>query len=144
MASGFQKTGISDLSEVDQKARADTVKAESVTGKGDWKEIQLKAFTNWVNERLRRPLKHSDLQISSLSEDMADGVIFIKLIEKVAKKKLPRFVQKPKLMQHKLENLNAALKFIKDEKVKLVNIGKLHRVEEREERERKFCHSLEE
>lgn len=119
MASGFHKVGVDQLSEQDQVTRA-----EMARGGGDWKQIQLKAFTNWINERLRRPLKHSALQIGGLA-DMHDGIILIKLLEKVAKKKIAtRFYESPNSKLQKVDNLGKALAFIKNEDVKLVNIGK--------------------
>ena len=116
----YKRVGQDELSELDGETR----KSMESGGKSDWRQIQAKAFTNWANETLRRPLKQSPYKISSLSE-MSDGVILVRLLEKLAKKKLPRFNQKPRIKQQKLENLLMVLNFAKSEGIKLVNIGKL-------------------
>eukprot|EP00457_Paulinella_chromatophora_P003893 gb/GEZN01003902.1/.p1 GENE.gb/GEZN01003902.1/~~gb/GEZN01003902.1/.p1 ORF type:complete len:610 (+),score=90.82 gb/GEZN01003902.1/:189-1832(+) len=58
-----------------------------------------------------------------LVTDMADGVFLINLMEIISGKKIAGYKRNPKLHIQKLENINKALEFIKEEGITLVNIG---------------------
>lgn len=91
---------------------------------GAWKKIQQKTFTNWVNDKLRGNQRKPTNPVKDLATDFADGIRLVDLLEKLAKpKKRIRCNQNPRMVTHRLENLNAALEFIKKEKILLVNIG---------------------
>jgi filamin len=87
----------------------------------EWKRIQEKTFTRWVNEQL----KSAKMSIKELSTDLSDGVCLIVLIELLSQKKLGRYNKRPRVYAQKMENVQIALNFVtKDEKIRLVNIGK--------------------
>lgn len=88
---------------------------------GDWIDIQNNTFMNWVNQQL----KTRDLEIKSLSTDLADGINLINLIEVAAggQKTVGKYNKQIKIQTHKLENTQIALNFLVREGVKIVNIG---------------------
>lgn len=91
----------------------------------NWKEIQQKTFTNWFNDRLRGNLKVAKATVHNLETDLADGLLLITLLENLAKpRKVGRYNKNPISRIQFIENLGQALKFIKSENIKLVNIGK--------------------
>jgi hypothetical protein len=84
-----------------------------------WAEIQKKTFTNWVNVHL----SERGLKISNLEKDLSDGLSLITLLEQISAKRLPKYTKVVKFHNQKLENVGIALKFLKDEGLKLVAIG---------------------
>lgn len=97
-------------------------KGMQIKGKEDlWIEIQAHTFRNWVNEHLR-PLGHS---VSDLSTDFCDGTRLLFLVEALQKRTLRGKVLKPQNQHQMLENVTRALDAVKEDGVKLVNIGKL-------------------
>ena len=85
-----------------------------------WKKIQEKTFTRWVNEQL----KVQKVSVKSLTEDFKDGVLLIVLLEVLSQKSIGKYNKKPKIHVQKMENLQKALSFIGKEGIRLVNIGK--------------------
>ena len=84
-----------------------------------WIDIQLKTFTNWVNEQL----KSTGLAINNLQEDFANGLKLIALVECLQKRPLKK-IRSP-INQHQfIENVQIALNAISSDNIKLVNIGK--------------------
>ena len=88
-------------------------------GEAEWKKIQQRTFTRWCNEHL----KVANIVIYDLETDLYDGIKLIVLLEVLAHKRVGKYYKKPKKSQ-KLENVAIALKFIENENIKLVNIGK--------------------
>ena len=87
----------------------------------EWKRIQEKTFTRWCNEQL----KDAGVILTDLSVDLCDGVNLIVLLEFLSQKKLGRYNKKPKIHAQRMENVEKSLNFItKDERIRLVNIGK--------------------
>ena len=67
--------------------------------------------------------------ISDLATDFSDGIRLIALVEVLAGKKIGNYNKRPKVRAQKIENVNIALQFLKnEEKVRIVNIGKLYTV----------------
>ena len=94
-------------------------------GQDAWKKIQQRTFTNWFNDRLRGHLKVAKRQIKDLETDLQDGLLLLDLLEKlVPDKKIGRYNQNPKIRVQHIENLGTAIRFIKAQNIKLVNIGK--------------------
>jgi len=87
-----------------------------------WKKIQEKTFTRWCNEYLRV----QGIQIKDISTDFSDGVCLVTLLQVLSQKKVGKYNKKPRLRVHKLENVQLSLRFIESEKIRLVNIGKMH------------------
>ncbi len=87
-----------------------------------WKRIQQNTFTRWANEHLKTVNKN----IGNLETDLSDGLRLITLIEVLSDKILPKHNKRPTFRSQKLENVSVALKFLDDEGIKLVNIGKWH------------------
>lgn len=85
-----------------------------------WKLIQQNTFTRWANEHLKTAGK----AIGNLETDLGDGLRLIALIEVLSGKRLPKHNKRPTFRSQKLENVSVALKFLDDENIKLVNIGK--------------------
>lgn len=91
----------------------------------NWKKIQQRTFTNWFNDRLRGNLKVARRQAEDVEKDLQDGTLLIELLNILANpRKIPRYNKNPRNKVQCMENLGAALDFIKSENIKLVNIGK--------------------
>ena len=87
----------------------------------DWKKIQEKTFTRWVNQQLKK----RDVAVTDLSSDFKDGVLLIALMETLSSKTVGKYKAKPRLSVQEMENLQKVLSFIeKEEGIRLVNIGK--------------------
>jgi len=86
----------------------------------EWKRIQQNTFTRWCNEHL----KCANFYIYDIEKDLSDGLKLIALLQVLSHKKISRYNKKPTFRPQKLENIAIALKFIEDENIKLVNIGK--------------------
>lgn len=85
-----------------------------------WKKMQQNTFTRWANEHLRTVNKH----IADITTDFSDGIRLIALVEVLSGKRLPNYNKRPKVRAQKIENVNIALQFLKnDEKIRIVNIG---------------------
>ena len=94
----------------------------NVSEAAPWKLIQKNTFTRWANEQL----KQVGGQIVDLERDLSDGLLLTALLEVLSKKKLGT---KEILRQRKLETVTKALRFLEvNEKIQLVNIGKLNSI----------------
>lgn len=85
-----------------------------------WKRIQQNTFTRWANEHL----KCANKTIGDLESDLSDGLRLVTLIEVLSQKKLPKHNKRPNFRSQKLENVSVALKFLDDQGIRIVNIGK--------------------
>ena len=83
-----------------------------------WVNLQQKTFTRWTNVHLGERL----LKVEDLLVDLGSGVLLCNLLEIISDKKI-KFNKKVRNNFHRAENLNAALKFMKDEGLVLVNTG---------------------
>lgn len=99
---------------------ASTVESLNTNNDNVWVEIQLKTFTNWVNEQI----KPTGLCVNDLRTDFCDGIKLLSLIEVLQKRKLKK-IKKPINQHQYLENVQTALNAIASENIKLVNIGKI-------------------
>ena len=84
---------------------------------------QKSSFTNWVNDRLKAG-KQGAPKILNLSTDLRDGLMLIRLLESLTKKKIKGYTKNPKMPAHQLDNLDLAIKFMREEGLKLIGIGK--------------------
>ena len=85
--------------------------------------LQITTFSNWINDRLK-PGKH-DRKVNDLAVDLRDGMLLIKLLENLTKKKVKGFTGKiPKTEAHKIDNLNLAFRLMEKEKIKMIGVGK--------------------
>lgn len=87
-------------------------------------------FTNWINDRLkpgRNTIKlggiTSLLRVCDLGKDLRDGLVLIKLLENLTKKKLRGYTKNPKLTAHKMVNLDLIFQFLQKENIKVIGIG---------------------
>ncbi|GFR58891.1 filamin [Elysia marginata] len=88
----------------------------------EWKRIQEKTFTRWVNHIL----KDLDVEITDMSVDLSDGINLILLLEVLSGKPIEHYHKQPRIHAQKMENCQKALYAIaKREGIRLVNIGKL-------------------
>ena len=63
--------------------------------------------------------------MEDLFVDLKDGILLIKLLENLTKKKVAGFTGKtPKTEAHKIVNLDLAFKFMQAENIKMVGVGK--------------------
>ena len=85
----------------------------------EWKRIQQKTFTRWVNEHLKKQTRF----VRDLKTDLADGLSLISLLEVLSQKRMGRFTKNPRIRAQKLENVDLCMKFIASEGIRLVNIG---------------------
>jgi len=84
-----------------------------------WEQVQIKAFTSWVNQTFD---KNGITPVSNIL-DLSDGVKLPQFLECITGKTL-KFDKTPAARIQKIQNLALALKFISDDlNVKLVGIG---------------------
>lgn len=85
-----------------------------------WEEVQIKAFTAWLNSILAP----RGLEVSSLTEDLKDGLRLVGLCEVTSGKTLRGIDKKPMIPIQKINNIDLALKFLRsDMQVRLDLIG---------------------
>jgi len=80
--------------------------------------IQKRTFTKWMNQHL----KHKGLCVNDLYEDLKDGTKLIALLEQLTNRTLIK--QKGHMKLHSLENIQTCLDFLKQHRIKLINIHK--------------------
>ncbi|KJE96605.1 hypothetical protein CAOG_06905 [Capsaspora owczarzaki ATCC 30864] len=82
-------------------------------------DMQQRTFTKWYNSYL----KHRNINVNNLIEDMHDAVILLNLLEIISSEKIGKYNKAPKMRVMKLENASAAIDFIKRHDIKLTGIG---------------------
>ncbi len=93
--------------------------------------MQQITFTNWVNDRIKpgKATIKAGLhlvtlhKVTDLGTDLGDGVVLIKLLENLTKKKIKGYAKNPKLTAHKMVNLDLVFEFLRKEKIKVIGIG---------------------
>eukprot|EP00808_Paulinella_micropora_P014434 g10107.t1 len=83
--------------------------------------VQKRTFTRWMNHFLSERL----LKVDDLFTDLKDGTMLVNLLELISSKSLGKYTERKKIkfLQHEIGNLELCLKFIKDEQLRLENIG---------------------
>jgi len=81
-----------------------------------WERQQIKAFTAWVNMHLRK--REPPVKITDLSTDLSDGRHLLALMEEVGDCQLAK-PGRGKMRIHKIQNINAALEYIKSQGVRV-------------------------
>lgn len=84
-----------------------------------WERIQQKTFTKWMNTYLRK----RSLAIEDLGKDLADGTILCQFLEIISNQPVGKYEKKPRIRVQSIGNVNTALTFIKNQKIKLINIS---------------------
>ncbi|XP_074663071.1 alpha-actinin-like isoform X2 [Tubulanus polymorphus] len=84
----------------------------------DYERMASDTFTAWCNSHLRK----MGVQITTIDEDLRDGLQLMLLLEVISGETLPR-PERGTLRFHKISNINKALDFIKSKGVRLVSIG---------------------
>jgi len=92
---------------------------DSAPHSSTWVDVQKKTFTRWSNNYLSERF----MKLNNLEADISDGLLLINLLEILSAKTLPKHNKNPKIRSQKLENCSIALKFIQQERIKLVAIG---------------------
>jgi len=98
--------------------RAKTAGGYAVMDKA-WENIQKKTFTKWVNSYLAKRAQ----KIDEISTDFSNGLKLISFLEILSSKYFKTYEKNPKLRIQKIQNLDRALKFIKEQNVHLISIG---------------------
>lgn len=85
-----------------------------------WEEVQVKAFSHWVNSYMP-----ADLKLTNLHTDFGDGLRLILLLEALTGNKLKkRYNKTPKTRVHYIENIHLALMLLKESnRIKNTNFG---------------------
>uniref|UniRef100_A0A914YJC9 Calponin-homology (CH) domain-containing protein n=1 Tax=Panagrolaimus superbus TaxID=310955 RepID=A0A914YJC9_9BILA len=108
------------MSSIQSSSGSGGIKATEGGERPKWITIQMNTFTNWLNQQLLP----GRLRISNLETDLSDGVLLIQVVETLQKRictgKIYR--QNPTEIQ-KLMNVQMALDALREDRVKLVNIG---------------------
>lgn len=86
----------------------------------EWEAIQQKTFTKWINNQLT--LKDYPL-VDDLFKGLSDGTALIHLLEALTDAPIGKYNPYPKFRLQRIENLNKALKFIRERGISLTNIG---------------------
>jgi len=85
-----------------------------------WQDIQQHTFTAWINDYL----KDRGMHINDMKSDLRDGVALLNLLEIISGKPIgKRWNKNPRVPNQKYENNQIAVEFVKEEGLKLVNIG---------------------
>eukprot|EP01100_Stratorugosa_tubuloviscum_P003200 TRINITY_DN1760_c0_g1_i1.p1 TRINITY_DN1760_c0_g1~~TRINITY_DN1760_c0_g1_i1.p1 ORF type:complete len:1545 (+),score=896.95 TRINITY_DN1760_c0_g1_i1:60-4637(+) len=84
-----------------------------------WEDVQHGTFTKLINSYLRK----RNVAIENLKDDLSDGVKLIQFLEIISNKTFPKYEKNPKIRIQKIGNLQAALKFIQDQGIRIVNIS---------------------
>ncbi|KAJ7600888.1 actin cross-linking [Mycena floridula] len=84
------------------------------------RDTQERTFCKWLNTKLE---VNGYPPMSSLVQDLSDGVRLIQLMEIMGDVSLGRYNKTPRMRVQKAENVNKALEFITSRGVKLTNIG---------------------
>ncbi|XP_058280277.1 LOW QUALITY PROTEIN: spectrin beta chain, non-erythrocytic 2-like [Hirundo rustica] len=79
--------------------------------------VQKKTFTKWVNSHLARGSHLGDLY-----SDLRDGRLLLRLLEGLSGETLPR-PTRGRMRIHCLENVEKALRFLREQRVHLENVG---------------------
>lgn len=105
---------------------AKALPAVSVDDRSRWILIQLNTFTNWTNEQVGR----LGPPITDLASDFSDGTRLIALVEALQNRTCTGKIYRhnPSEIQM-LMNVQMALDALREDGVKLVNIGKAFAVE---------------
>ncbi|KAK3742168.1 hypothetical protein RRG08_019829 [Elysia crispata] len=86
----------------------------------EWKRIQEKTFTNWVNFQLLGVGK----EVRDLTKDLSDGVNLLLLLEVLSGQPTGKYYNHPTTYAEKMENVGLAMRLITiREGIKVVNIG---------------------
>lgn len=85
----------------------------------NWKAIQAKTFTKWVNSKLK---KVGNSFVSDIFNDLSDGVKVIELLDALGAK-IENYNIRPTARIHKLENFTIILETLKKLSIPIVNIG---------------------
>lgn len=83
-----------------------------------WERTQRRAFIGWVNHHLKK----RKMEVEDPESDFADGVRLINVLEELCKTKLPAYDPKPRVQIQKVQNLNIALSYIKQQGIKLIGV----------------------
>lgn len=86
---------------------------------GNWKIVQTKTFTKWVNSRLK---KAGFPTIENLFTDLSSGVALANVLTAIGKQ-VVGYNLNPNSRIQKMENLTIILEYIKSLNISLVNIG---------------------
>jgi dystrophin len=96
--------------------------ADAAAAAGDEREdMQKKTFGKWINSQLEDADGTGSARVTDLYYDLRDGIVLLRLLEKLTGKKLRR--ERGRLRVHQLSNVNNVLDVLKDNRVKLVNIN---------------------
>lgn len=83
-----------------------------------WERTQRRAFIGWINHHLKK----RKMEVEDPEKDFADGVRLINALEELCKTKLPPHDPKPRVQIQKVQNLNIALNYIKQQGIKLIGV----------------------
>jgi len=106
------------MADPEKKAAGKNASGWAVMDKA-WENIQKKTFTKWVNSHLAKRAK----KIEEITTDFGDGLLLLAFLEVISGKYFAKFEKNPKIRIQKIQNLDLALKFIKEQGVNLIAIG---------------------
>lgn len=89
------------------------------TSSDNWKVVQTKTFTKWVNSKLK---KAEFPTIDNIFTDLSSGIVLVNLLQALGRQ-IPKYNENPRSRIQKMENLTIILDFIKEQNISLVNIG---------------------
>jgi len=85
-----------------------------------WERIQQKTFTKWVNSHMTK----RGLTVTDLVEDFKDGLKLVSFFEIISNKDIgAKYERKPRMRIQMIQNISTALKFLAEQKVKLISIS---------------------
>ena len=78
-----------------KRAQSGSNTALSKSSEGDWTEVQMRVYTNWVNDKLKAVAAAAEgsesqqpITVGYLPRDLANGLVLIQLLEFLSGKKI--------------------------------------------------------
>ena len=98
--------------------------AASISSGDDRQDVQKKTFGKWLNSQLASAPPGPPGRaraVTDLFHDLRDGLVLLSVLEALTGRKVRR--ERGNLRVHQLSNVNNLLSLLRENKVKLVNIG---------------------
>ena len=99
----------------------DTGDASAAAAADEREDVQKKTFGKWINSQLASAKRPDEETVTDLYYDLRDGRVLISVLEILTGKTLKR--ERGSLRVHQLSNLNTVFSVLRENRVKIVNIG---------------------
>eukprot|EP01114_Cavostelium_apophysatum_P023733 TRINITY_DN903_c0_g1_i2.p1 TRINITY_DN903_c0_g1~~TRINITY_DN903_c0_g1_i2.p1 ORF type:complete len:941 (-),score=409.02 TRINITY_DN903_c0_g1_i2:2112-4934(-) len=84
-----------------------------------WEKIQKKTFTKWVNSHLQK----RGQKIDEIQDEFKDGLKLLQFLEIIGQHTFSKYEKRPRIRIQSIQNVDIALKFLRECKVQLISIS---------------------